>query len=574
MNLNRGSFEDSFSRIGSDVGVVEGDMGRQQKLEKQRALIEMKKKQRQMQHGMVTAARATPGARPIKSFPSKQLRTPSSTSGSVSSNETGSVVYPKKHASRDTGKQLGSGGGIGNVRMIEVSAAASCIQRESTDGPPATSSVLTQGGTVMVQAFSPPIGGEQVLSSSSSSCSDKLMSGTDDQPLLTSSPIKSKPSALVTKKASLYPYKSINEGKGDGSGGGGDAQGLLQSSQDKNNSNKKQAESTAQKLEAMGIASSVSFDSESESDNEDVGDEEEDVNGSVENLVTVAPQLQQATEITHQDLDVIGAKLSPEGDIIENLSEFVQKPAPDGTTIKCRVQREKRGVERSMFPSYFLYLEREAPNKRLFMLSARKRKKSRSSNYLISTDPKDLSRNGKNFIGKLRANFLGTSFTVYDNGVNPTSRPAQRNKFNIRQELAAVHYETNVLGFKGPRKMTAIIPAMTTDHERLPVQPRNESETLLEMWKAKKMVDALELHNKQPVWSDETQAYVLNFHGRVTQASVKNFQLVHTADENYIVLQFGRVAEDLFTLDYNFPLCALQAFSIALSSFDSKLACE
>ena len=30
--------------------------------------------------------------------------------------------------------------------------------------------------------------------------------------------------------------------------------------------------------------------------------------------------------------------------------------------------------------------------------------------------------------------------------------------------------------------------------------------------------------------SVETQAYVLNFRGRVTQASVKNFQLVHSAD--------------------------------------------
>lgn len=45
-----------------------------------------------------------------------------------------------------------------------------------------------------------------------------------------------------------------------------------------------------------------------------------------------------------------------------------------------------------------------------------------------------------------------------------------------------------------------------------------------------------------------------------------------TAD--YIVLQFGRVAEDAFTLDYRYPLCALQAFAIALSSFDGKLACE
>lgn len=43
---------------------------------------------------------------------------------------------------------------------------------------------------------------------------------------------------------------------------------------------------------------------------------------------------------------------------------------------------------------------------------------------------------------------------------------------------------------------------------------------------------------------------------------------------DYIVMQFGRVAEDVFTLDFNYPLCALQAFAIGLSSFDSKLACE
>lgn len=43
---------------------------------------------------------------------------------------------------------------------------------------------------------------------------------------------------------------------------------------------------------------------------------------------------------------------------------------------------------------------------------------------------------------------------------------------------------------------------------------------------------------------------------------------------DYIVMQFGRVADDAFTMDYNYPLCAVQAFAIALSSFDGKLACE
>lgn len=43
---------------------------------------------------------------------------------------------------------------------------------------------------------------------------------------------------------------------------------------------------------------------------------------------------------------------------------------------------------------------------------------------------------------------------------------------------------------------------------------------------------------------------------------------------DYIVMQFGRIADDIFTLDYSYPMCAVQAFAIALSSFDGKIACE
>lgn len=47
-----------------------------------------------------------------------------------------------------------------------------------------------------------------------------------------------------------------------------------------------------------------------------------------------------------------------------------------------------------------------------------------------------------------------------------------------------------------------------------------------------------------------------------------------SSPDDYIVMQFGRVAENVFSMDYSFPLCALQAFAITLSSFDGKLACE
>lgn len=38
----------------------------------------------------------------------------------------------------------------------------------------------------------------------------------------------------------------------------------------------------------------------------------------------------------------------------------------------------------------------------MFLLAARKRKKSKTSNYLISVDPTDLSRDSASFVGKLR----------------------------------------------------------------------------------------------------------------------------------------------------------------------------
>lgn len=53
---------------------------------------------------------------------------------------------------------------------------------------------------------------------------------------------------------------------------------------------------------------------------------------------------------------------------------------------------------------------------------------------------------------------------------------------------------------------------------------------MLSKWQNKSMENLIELHNKAPVWNDDTHSYVLNFHGRVTQASVKNFQIVHAND--------------------------------------------
>ncbi|XP_054480824.1 tubby-related protein 3 [Anoplopoma fimbria] len=324
-------------------------------------------------------------------------------------------------------------------------------------------------------------------------------------------------------------------------------------------------------LQKQGLSGSMNFDEDSEHDD----DEDEERTRS---LSPNADNTRPASAASGKDTPEVSTPGSPtaESSLIDvsNLEEFVVRPAPRGVTVKCRITRDKKGMDRGLYPTYFMHMERE-DGKRIFLLAGRKRKKSKTSNYLISVDATDLSREGESFIGKLRSNLMGTKFTVYDNGTNPCKNPGTLlEESNTRQEMAAICYETNVLGFKGPRKMTVIIPGMNMSFERVPVRPQNEQESLLSRWQNHSLDNLIELHNKAPVWNDDTQSYVLNFHGRVTQASVKNFQIVHDNDPDYIVMQFGRVAEDIFTLDYNYPMCALQAFAIGLSSFDSKLACE
>ncbi|XP_030255196.1 tubby protein homolog isoform X2 [Sparus aurata] len=258
---------------------------------------------------------------------------------------------------------------------------------------------------------------------------------------------------------------------------------------------------------------------------------------------------------------------------VEDLEKFALRPASRDATIQCRVTRDRRGMEKGIYPTYYLHMEKE-DGKRVFLMAGRKRKKCKTSNYLISTDPTNLSRDTNCYIGKLRSNVLGTKFTVYDGGENPEKKPFVKESESVRQELAAICYETNVLGFKGPRKMTVIIPGMTENDERVSIQPKHELETLLVRHANNNTDKLVTLVNKSPSWNEQTQSYVLNFHGRVTQASVKNFQIIHPDNEDYIVMQFGRVAEDVFSMDYTFPMCALQAFAITLSSFDGKLACE
>ncbi|CAD5169280.1 unnamed protein product [Musa acuminata subsp. malaccensis] len=322
----------------------------------------------------------------------------------------------------------------------------------------------------------------------------------------------------------------------------------------------------------------------------------------------------------------------------------LKQPGPRDGMIQCFIKRDKSKL------TYHLYLclsPAVLVENGKFLLSAKRNPRTTCTEYVISTDAGNISRSSSTYVGKLRSNFIGTKFRIYDtqppyNGAalcppGRTSRRFYSKKVSPKvpsgsYPIAQVTYELNVLGTRGPRRMHCImhsVPASALEPGGVvPGQPDNLVTCSLEdsfrsMSSLSSVMDRsldfsssrfsatsaggaqegfeattdtkerpLVLRNKPPRWHEQLQCWCLNFRGRVTIASVKNFQLIAATQpaavgppttttaqpsgsgHDKIILQFGKVAKDTFTMDYRYPLSAFQAFAICLSSFDTKLACE
>jgi hypothetical protein len=151
-------------------------------------------------------------------------------------------------------------------------------------------------------------------------------------------------------------------------------------------------------------------------------------------------------------------------------------------------------------------------------------------------------------------------------------------------EIGAITYTANVLGNR-PRIMNVTIPEIIPE-TGLPVvspntwtkDPGEEGQMLnrlkeLQLRRYNDNFGLMSLQNRPPWWNVALGAFVLNFGGRVSVASVKNFQLCDRDDHENIMLQFGRIeGRHSFTMDFSYPLSPVQAFAISISSLQSKIS--
>ncbi|XP_023536320.1 tubby-like F-box protein 5 [Cucurbita pepo subsp. pepo] len=290
----------------------------------------------------------------------------------------------------------------------------------------------------------------------------------------------------------------------------------------------------------------------------------------------------------------------------------LKQPGPRDTPIQCFIKRERAT---STFRLYLGLSPALSGNLSKLLLTAKRFRRAMSTEFIVSLVPDDFSRASNNYIGKLRSNFLGTKFSIYDSQPphDPklrTSRSKRRihlkqvspSKTPTNYTVAAVAYELNVLRTRGPRRMRCTmhsIPVAAVEEGGTAPTPtefkdcinEHHSSTsicegkkpIIESPKPQESMSPLVLKNKAPRWHEQLQCWCLNFKGRVTVASVKNFQLVaavetsenvSAAEQERVILQFGKIGKDIFTMDYRYPLSAFHAFAICLSSFDTKPACE
>lgn len=164
-----------------------------------------------------------------------------------------------------------------------------------------------------------------------------------------------------------------------------------------------------------------------------------DSGGQERKTLTVTKEADRKQQLPH---------LNPLTTILNNneLLEFVTEPVSPQQVFQCTIIRDKRGIDRTLYPTYFMYLQTivhstgtqdsaegkvsdnslkklsasvtgysagESPQtpstsggRQVFLMCGRRRKKSKT--YLVGLDPFDISR--LNCVSKLKSNVIGTQF--------------------------------------------------------------------------------------------------------------------------------------------------------------------
>lgn len=220
-----------------------------------------------------------------------------------------------------------------------------------------------------------------------------------------------------------------------------------------------------------------------------------------------------------------------------SMVDFLLTPAPVGKTICCKIVCQK-----GFFNEYSFYLE-NFNTKDLLIMKAHRRITSTKSYYLIN-------------LVNYNSYGIQTSYNQHDSNLNCARIVSNiyRRKFRLdlnnnyavynNRDLLNVTFKTTV---GEPTKIMASAGLCSPSSE------------------AKDKVTYF-LKNRSPYYDTHRKKYVLDYFGRARKSSKHNFQIVDESQPNDTIILVGKMDNGVYSCDFTFPLCALQAFAFALSS--------
>lgn len=124
-----------------------------------------------------------------------------------------------------------------------------------------------------------------------------------------------------------------------------------------------------------------------------------------------------------------------------------------------------------------------------------------TSNYMITIEQKKFEKESNGYLGKVRSNFLGTEFYLFDSKENPKKVD---DKEEARNQYGVVQYETNVLGSKGPRRMKVLLPMVNRDGQEMAwADTEVEKDTIQGKFADNETEDIMFFFNKPPKWNEQ-----------------------------------------------------------------------
>ncbi|GMH82213.1 hypothetical protein TL16_g09184 [Triparma laevis f. inornata] len=194
--------------------------------------------------------------------------------------------------------------------------------------------------------------------------------------------------------------------------------------------------------------------------------------------------------------------------------------------------------------------------------------------YYFSESEDDFLRHGDHYIGQMKSTLAGTQFHLYDDGISKSEGGSILAELERKQKALLV-YQTNVLG-RVPNAMNIVIPRPGLDNEfrddATGDKNQIDSSGMYKAYSNNERDKFVMMETKKPKWNPKMEAWTMDFKGRAKLASKKNFILVDPTVDERVLMMFGKVTKNRWSLDYSPPMNPLTCLFVALTAFSSKLA--